>query len=142
MTTYFAYGANMDPVPMAQRCPGARRVGLAVLPDHEFQIAAAGYGNATAAAGRTVHGVLWDLPLQDELALDDFEGVPEGLYRKAIASVRTSDGRRVSAMVYLPADPSPGLPRAGYLEGIIPVAESLGFPPDYVAGLRRLLAGG
>ena len=142
MTTYFAYGANMDPAPMAQRCPGAERVGLAVLPDHEFRIAVAGYGNATTAAGRTVHGVLWDLPPEDELALDAFEGVPEGLYRKDVVAVRTSDGRTVSAMLYLPADPSPGRPRSGYLERIISVAEDLGFPSDYVAGLQCLLAGG
>lgn len=138
MTTYFAYGANMDPVHMAERCPGARRLGLAVLPDHEFRIAACGYGNAAAAPGREVHGVLWELLPDDELALDDFEGLQDGLYRKNSAMVRTGDGRELRAMLYLPTNPAPGHARPAYLEGIIAVAEELGFPPGYVARLRQL----
>ncbi|HEV8600027.1 MAG TPA: gamma-glutamylcyclotransferase [Gemmatimonadales bacterium] len=57
--------------------------------------------------------MLWELPSDDELALDAFEGVAEGLYRKAVAIVHASDGRAVSAMLYLPTDPSPGRPRSG-----------------------------
>lgn len=138
MTRYFAYGANMDPVHMAEHCPGARRIGLAVLPDHEFRIAREGYGNAAPAPGQEMPGVLWDLTPGDEAALDGFEGVPQGLYRKERATVRASDGGVVPAMLYRPTDAAPGVPRPGYLERIIEVAGELGFPAGYLESLRRL----
>jgi len=139
VTIYFAYGANMDPVAMAARCPGARRLGMAVLPEHTFRIAAEGYGTAMPSAGRAIPGVLWELTPQDERALDQFERVPEGLYRQEGARVEAEDGRQIEVMLYRAADSSPGSPTPGYLEGIIATAESLGLPEEYVESLRRLL---
>lgn len=140
MSAYFAYGANMDPVHMTEYCPGAKPLGLAVLAEHEFLIAAEGYGNAAPAPGKELPGVLWDLSSDDEAALDGFEGVPQGLYRKEWALVRRADGVTVSAMFYLPSDPAPGVPVPGYLERIIEVAEELRFPAAYVRSLKRLLS--
>ncbi len=77
-TTYFAYGANMDPVHMTAHCPGAVRLGPAILPDHAFGIAAGHYGTVRARAGSVVHGVLWRLAPADEVALDEFEGTQKG----------------------------------------------------------------
>ena len=139
MTRYFAYGANMDPIHMAERCPTARCQGVAVLPGHGFRIAATGYGNAITVPRESVYGVLWELEPADEAALDAFEGIADGLYRKAGAMVRTSDGSNLQAMLYLPADPAPGRPVPGYLERIIEVADTLNFPPAYLAELRALL---
>ena len=139
MSRYFGYGANMDPVHMAERCPGAKRLGLAVLAEHEFRIAAAGYGSAALAPGKELPGVLWELSSEDEAALDGFEGVPQGLYRREWALVRSAAGATVRAMLYLPSDPAPGAPVPGYLERIIEVAEELRFPAAYVQSLQRLL---
>ena len=36
----FAYGSNMDPVQMRQRCPGAETVGSGVLRDHRLVLPA------------------------------------------------------------------------------------------------------
>lgn len=142
MTCYFAYGANMDPVHMAKACPEAIRLGLAVLPGRSFQIAATGYGDATPAAKGELLGVLWELSPRDEATLDAFEGVPDGLYWKERATVRDSAERPVTAMLYRAADAAPGRPVPGYLERIIEVAESLGFPVSYVDTLRRCAAAG
>lgn len=35
---YFAYGSNMDTGQMAHRCPGARKVGIALLNGYRFII--------------------------------------------------------------------------------------------------------
>jgi len=140
-TSYFAYGANMDPVHMAECCPRAKRLGLAILPGRGFRIAARGYGDAAPAAGEQLRGVLWELSPDDEAALDRFEGVPEGLYRKEHAAVRDGSGRAVSAMLYRAADPAPGQPVPGYLERILVVGRELGFPADYLESLRRSAAG-
>jgi AIG2 family protein len=139
MTIYFAYGANMDPVHMAEQCPGAIRLGLATLPEHEFLIAATGYGNAAPASGKELPGVLWELGAADEATLDRFEGVPQGLYRKESALVRSAAGAPIRAMLYRPNDPAPGTPVPGYLERIIEVSGTLGFPERYLASLRRQL---
>jgi hypothetical protein len=136
VTLYFAYGANMDPVQMAQRCPGARQLGVAVLGGHAFRIGKAGYGTALPDAGEVVHGVLWMLTPDDEAALDRFEGVGDGLYTRRRVPVLKPDGEVTEAMIYCAADPAPGTPVPGYLERIAEVAESLGFPPGYIAGLE------
>ncbi len=142
MTTYFSYGANMDPVHMAEQCPGAVRLGPAVLPDHAFGIAAGHYGTVRPAAGRAVHGVLWRLTLQDEAALDEFEGVAKGFYRKDTARVMSTDGAAVTAMIYRPVDDAPGVPSRRYLERIIEVATQLRFPETYLDQLKACRAAG
>jgi len=107
MTRYFAYGANMDPVHMAERCPQAIRLGPARLQGRAFKIAAKGYGDAQPAAGSELLGVLWELSPSDEAALDAFEGVPEGAYYKEAAVVLAHGGRQVAEQLDFPA---------GYLE--------------------------
>lgn len=139
MTEYFAYGANMDAAQMAGRCPGARRLETAGLAGYAFGIAAGGYGTAVPAPGGSVHGVLWRLTPEDEAALDRFEEVDRGFYRKRSVRVTTASGDRVEAMIYHAADPSPGIPAPGYLERILELAEALGFPEDYTSGLRAWL---
>jgi gamma-glutamylcyclotransferase (GGCT)/AIG2-like uncharacterized protein YtfP len=139
VTLYFAYGANMDPVQMAGRCPGARQLGVAMLVGHAFGIGKAGYGTALPSAGEVVHGVLWALERDDEASLDRFEGVGDGLYTKRRVRVLKPDGEVTEAMMYYAVDPTPGAPTPGYLERIVEVAESLGFPPDYIAALGSRL---
>jgi len=142
MTRYFAYGANMDPVHMAERCPQAIRLGPARLQGRAFKIAAKGYGDAQPAAGSELLGVLWELSPSDEAALDAFEGVPEGAYYKEAAVVLAHGGRPVSAMLYRAADPAPGRPVPGYVERIVEVAEQLDFPAAYLERLRGTLQAG
>ena len=136
---YFAYGANMDPAHMAHYCPGAIPLGPAVLPDHRFQIAARGYGHAAPAPGQELPGVLWELTPEAADALDRFEGVPEGWYRREQSRVREPDGTLLPAMLYVATDSRPGRPAPGYLEGIVPIAERAGFPAEYVQQLRQFL---
>lgn len=138
MTLYFSYGANMDPVHMAKECPGATRIGPAILHGYRFGIAHAGYGTARPDPGSIIRGVLWRLSATDETALDRFEGVPEGLYYKSSLAVSGAEGEQ-HAMLYRASDPAPGNPVPGYLERIVEVAESLEFPADYVEQLRALL---
>lgn len=136
MTIYFSYGANMDPVHMVEHCPGAVRLGPAVLPGHGFGIAAGHYSTVRPSAGSAVHGVLWELPPDDEAALDRFEGIGKGFYRKDTARVEAGDGSTVTAMIYRPVDDAPGIAAQSYLERIIEVAEGLGFPEEYLETLR------
>lgn len=123
---------------MAKECPGATRIGPAILKGYRFGIAHAGYGTARPDRGSVIRGILWRLTPGDEAALDRFEGVPAGLYYKNTLAVAGADGEH-PAMLYRASDPAPGTPVPGYLERIVEVAETLRFPPDYVEELRALM---
>lgn len=67
------------------RCPKAKLIGSARLPEHTFLINQRGYASITAAQNRVVHGLLWTLTEADEKTLDRYEGVSKGLYRKVVS---------------------------------------------------------
>jgi len=116
---------------MAGRCPGAALLGPARLPGYRFVIARAGYAGVDPDPASDVYGVLWSLKPENVSALDVFEGVKEGLYRKAVFSI---DGG--PALIYVPADRSRGKAAPAYLSGVIAAAKSHGLPGDYVKELE------
>lgn len=79
---YFAYGSNMDPEQFGSRCPNSRTLGTATLASYRFIITARGYASIEPHDGSLVQGVLAELTEEDEAALDYFEGVSHGIYRK------------------------------------------------------------
>lgn len=137
MQAYFSYGSNMDAAEMKQRCPGATLQGIAVLPDHRLMITADGYATIVPERGRRVMGALWTLTESDERALDVYENIASGFYRRDFITVE-AQGRIVRALVYLASSDRPGTPRPGYLELILSAARALGLPPAYVAELERM----
>ena len=136
MQPYFAYGSNMDAHQMAIRCPGAERVGIAVLPDHRVLINAQGVGTVIPAKGKSVFGLLWRLSDQNVEALDAYEGVASGDYQREQVTVDV-DGAQIDALVYVAANVAPGKPRAGYLEVVLKAAAEVGLPESYLAELSK-----
>ncbi|MEA2841221.1 MAG: hypothetical protein QOF41_2551 [Methylobacteriaceae bacterium] len=141
MPLYFAYGSNMDVAAMARRCPASRPLGIARLARHRFAILQAGYATVVRDATATVHGLLYDLALADVPALDRYEDIAGGLYRKVIQPVLRKGGCPVQALVYLGAGPIEGRPRPGYMEGVIEAARTAGLPAAYLAFLHTFTAG-
>lgn len=139
MTLYFAYGRNMHPAIMAQRCPAAGFVGAALLPDHRLLINTRGVSTVVPEAGNAVHGVLWRLTPACEATLDEIEGVARNIYRKEEVLPFLDAGAAGPAMIYVASDSTPAPPREGYLESLEEAALHHGFPEDYrsfLAGLR------
>jgi hypothetical protein len=134
---YFAYGANMVRGGMAARCPGARLVGPAALERHRFAIIRAGHGTVLKAPRRRVHGVLWRLARGNEAALDRYEEIARGLYRRKRTVVRRND-KPVVALIYVAAAIARGRPRAAYIGSILVAARGFGFPANYVAALETI----
>jgi hypothetical protein len=134
MPLAFAYGSNMDRATMARRCPASRVSGLARLPRHRFVITTAGYASVERDPRRTVWGVMWDIAVADMPALDRYESTGTGLYRKAVVSVIAADGPR-RVIIYLARDRAPGLPRPGYLDGVLAAGWEIGLPEPYLAEL-------
>jgi gamma-glutamylcyclotransferase (GGCT)/AIG2-like uncharacterized protein YtfP len=146
---YFAYGSNLDPVQMAQRCPGATAVGAAQLADHRlcFPRRSPVRGCAVASIepreGSNVWGVLYKIGRDDLVRLDEREGYdPVNLsavnrYDRVEITVTKSNGEAVTAMIYVAVpEPMPGLPSVTYLKHIVDGAVAHRLPDDYVARLR------
>jgi gamma-glutamylcyclotransferase (GGCT)/AIG2-like uncharacterized protein YtfP len=141
MPLYFAYGSNMDSDAMARRCPASRPLGLARLAGHRFAMLQTGYATVVCDPRSTVHGVLYDLALADVPALDRYEDIARGLYRKLVQPVLRRDGAPVRALVYIGAGPSGGRPKPDYMEGVIAAARTAGLPDSYLAFLGTFAAG-
>lgn len=139
MTLYFAYGANMERAAMRKRCGAAQPLGPALLRGWRYVIAD-GYGSVAPTAGAHVFGVLWRLTPRDLAALNIFESLDSGLYRRVTLTVQLGV-RRVRAVVYVGR--RGGKPRAmpGYQERLIAAAEEWRLPKRYIAELRRLAPG-
>lgn len=136
---YFAFGSNIVPAQMAKRCAGATSLGNAVLEGHRFRIGRRGFGTVVPEPGATVHGVLWVLRPEDEMALDVYEGVRHGLFTQVRHPVCAADGAVHDVMVYVATDPEPGVAVPGYVEKIVAAAEAHGFPAPYLDELRGWL---
>jgi gamma-glutamylcyclotransferase (GGCT)/AIG2-like uncharacterized protein YtfP len=136
MPLYFAYGLNMDPVGMAQRCPHSQALGPARLARHRFIVTRDGYASVVRDPREEVHGVLWDCTLADMRALDRFEELASGLYVKISQPVIVPGGVR-RALVYIGRSGEPGRPKPGYMDAVIAGAKHFGLPADYIAGLNR-----
>lgn len=134
-TIYFAYGSNMDVTQMGQRCPSSGVLGLARLEGHRFSINSRGVATLIPDVSTQVFGVLWHLASEDEVALDDYEGVPVS-YQKQWAPVDAGLST-VDALIYIANDCTAGLPRPRYMERIVAAAEEHGIEPNYLAELRK-----
>jgi hypothetical protein len=139
MPLYFAYGLNMDPVGMAERCPRSRPLGLARLPRHRFIVTRDGYASVIRDPREEVHGVLWDCVLGDVRTLDKFEELASGLYVKISQPVIVPAGAK-RALVYLGRTSESGRPKPGYMETVIASAKHWALPEAYIAGLTRFLS--
>ena len=136
---YFAFASNMDVAQMAERCDGAECLGVATLAGYRFAIGRRGYATVIPAKGATVHGVLWSLDPRHEAALDVYEGIRHGLYRKVWLGVRTAAGEERDALVYEAGDPATGTAVPGYMEKVVAAAEHHRLPAAYVDELRSWL---
>lgn len=134
---YFSYGSNMAVEQMAVRCPRAVLLGRARLRHHEFRISRSGYATVVRKRNGVVEGLAWLLARPDERALDRYEEVANGLYRKIDRVVELEGGRRLRALIYEATQPAPGRARAGHVETIVAAALAHGFPPEAVARLSR-----
>lgn len=133
----FVYGSLISTARMARHAPGAVDGGGARLFGHRFLINRAGYATVVPAPAARVEGVLWSVTPRDLAALDAYEEVASGLYRRVRAAVTTASGRRLSAWIYLAAETRPGAARPGYLEDILAAGRRRGLPASYIAALGR-----
>jgi gamma-glutamylcyclotransferase (GGCT)/AIG2-like uncharacterized protein YtfP len=138
---YAAYGSNMDPAQMADRCPHSPQAGTGWLDGWRLTFGGEDLGwegaLATVVEGADSHVfvVLYEITDGDEQALDRWDGVTLGFYSKLKVRVATLDGDAL-AWLYVLNGYEGGLPSARYLGIMADAAEAAGAPQDYVSDLR------
>jgi len=80
--------------------------------------------------------MVYDVPPQDEEALDRWESAATGLYSKIRVRVQLLTGEELCWLYVLSDGYEGGLPSARYLGLMADAAERGGAPDDYVAALR------
>jgi gamma-glutamylcyclotransferase (GGCT)/AIG2-like uncharacterized protein YtfP len=141
MALYAAFGSNLDPEQMKQRCPHSPLLGTGWIDGWRLTFGGEdlGWEGALAtiveAPGEHVFVGLYDLTDADARELDSWEGADSGLYRKLRVRVVTMEGDKL-AWVYVLDGYEGGLPGARYLGVLAAAAETAGAPVDYVTELR------
>jgi gamma-glutamylcyclotransferase (GGCT)/AIG2-like uncharacterized protein YtfP len=139
---YAAYGSNMDPAQMAERCPHSPQAGTGWLNDWRLTFGGEDLGWEGALAtvveerGSRVFVVLYEMSDGDEEMLDSWDGATLGYYSKLKVRVTTLDGDAL-AWLYVLNDYEGGLPAARYLGIMADAAETAGAPGEYVTDLRN-----
>jgi gamma-glutamylcyclotransferase (GGCT)/AIG2-like uncharacterized protein YtfP len=141
VTLYAAYGTNLDPAVMGERCPHSplQTTGWLVGWRLTFGGEEHGWDGALATIVQDpfeqVFVAVYDVPSQDEATLDGWESADTGLYRKTKVRVNTLTDDLVVWTYVLDAYEG-GLPSAHYLGALSNAAEAADAPADYVAALR------
>ncbi len=141
MALYAAYGSNLDPAQMHERCPHSPVSGTGWVEGWRLTFGGEDLGwegslaTMAEALGEHVFVGLYDVTDYDARDLDAWEGADTGLYRKVRVRVATLEGEEV-AWTYLLDGFEGGLPSARYLGVLSEAAEKAGAPDDYVAELR------
>ena len=142
MTLYAAYGTNLDPARMGERCPHSPLQTTGWLEGWRLTFGGEEHGwdgslsTIVQDAFERVFVAVYDVTGTDESQLDGWEGADNGLYRKTKVRVSTMNGELVVWTYVLDAFEG-GLPSATYLGVLSDAAEAAGAPHDYVMELRR-----
>ncbi len=142
MTLYAAYGTNLDPARMGERCPHSILQSTGWLTGWRLTFGGEEHGWDGALSTivqdpfEQVFVAVYDVTPEDEKALDGWEAADTGLYRKTKVRVQTLTGPQVVWAYVLDAYEG-GLPSASYLGVLADSAEAAGAPEDYVRALRR-----
>ncbi len=129
---FAAYGAGVNRAEMAKHCPTSRLIGATELKNYRLAFRGSRAGALATiekAKGGSVPALLWEISLQDEVALDRWIGVPE-LYRKEAIKVRR-DGSLVDALIYILIAGKPqNKPSAFYYSTLLEGYRAAGFDED------------
>jgi gamma-glutamylcyclotransferase len=141
---YFAYGSNMHPGQMQQRCPGGSFVAPARLRDHRLAFSrpwaawdGGGVADIQPSPGSIVEGVVWEITAAHRDALDEYEECPAAYTRQDVI-VKTFEGKTLTVFAYFAKPMGSYRPGRRYLQSLIDGARAQGLSPGYVASLEAI----
>ncbi len=142
VTLYAAYGTNLDPARMGDRCPHSPLQTTGWLEGWRLTFGGEEHGWDGSLATivqdsfEQVFVAVYNVTAEDITQLDSWESADNGLYRKTKVRVSTMNGEVVAWTYVLDAFEG-GLPSASYLGILAEAADAAGAPADYVGALRR-----
>ncbi len=142
MTLYAAYGTNLDPARMSERCPHSPLRSTGWLTGWRLTFGGEEHGWDGALTTivedplEQVFVAVYDVTPDDFTHLDRWESADTGLYRQTRVRVQTMAGE-LAARAYVLDAYEGGLPSASSLGVLADAAEAADAPVDYVAALRR-----
>ena len=134
---YFAYGSNIDPKQMQERCPGAIPVGIGNLPFYKTIINSRGVATIINAPDSFASGILWSVSDEHIKTLDEKEGVRFGTYARETKTIRINS-LEIHAITYVASKTDQGKPREGYLEKLINGANHFSFGDEFHSYIQSL----
>ena len=139
MKLYLAYGSNLSVEQMERRCPDAKPIGKAILPDWKLVFKV--HATIEPCKGSKVPVLIWEISERDERHLDVYEGYPSYYFKRDLELTMTDlngrNTRPVTAMVYIMADGHKvRMPMKGYVDVLAEGYERFGFDMNI---LRRAL---
>jgi gamma-glutamylcyclotransferase (GGCT)/AIG2-like uncharacterized protein YtfP len=138
---YAAYGSNLDPHRMGERCPHSPLRSTGWLEGWRLTFGGEEHGwdgalpTVVPDPFERVFVALYDVTEEDVTVLDGWESADSGLYRKLTVRVATMTGEHV-AWIYVLDAYEGGLPSATSLGVLADAAEAADAPADYVSALR------
>jgi gamma-glutamylcyclotransferase (GGCT)/AIG2-like uncharacterized protein YtfP len=150
---YFAYGSNMDPAQMRQRCPSARFVAVAKLPDHRLAFTryakdrGCGTCDGVPEAGKDIWGAVFEISDAELERMDESEGYRPGRPLSENSYVREQreayrDGKKDDPLLvwlyFANRQPNPPLPNTAYKRQLVEGARFWRLPEEYQAELGRI----
>ena len=132
---YIAYGSNLNIRQMRMRCPSARIIGPAEIPDYELLFKGSKTGSYLTIEpreGASVPVAVWETTAEDEKALDRYEGFPTFYYKMemdlSIKGIRTGKIRNRKVYVYIMHEDRPhGMPSSYYVRTCLEGYQNFGF---------------
>lgn len=140
---YFAYGSNMLPARLRDRCPSARPIGVGIAREFSLEFSKpskdlSGKATLVVAEGAHVPGVIFEIDLAERSELDRHEGLGSG-YRREDALVIDDlvRGGTVQTSSYLGTSLDTRLkPFDWYLAIVIAGANHHGLDAGHIAALK------
>lgn len=128
---YLAYGSNLNVKQMQFRCPDARIVGIAEIPNYQLLFKGSKTGSYLTIEpkqGCTVPAAVWSVSERDELALDRYEGYPHFYYKTELELPLAETGKKLTAFVYIMHEERKlGIPTSAYIRTCVDGYRQFGF---------------
>ena len=144
--TYFAYGSNMMETQMKNRCPSAEWIGKGWVLGYRLCFPRRSRHWQGGVAGLSedprgmVEGVLYELTEGDLGRMDEFEGVPQGHYRRKTVAVELERQTFIEAWIYIAISEGAASfdPSVEYIDTMLRGAVEHGLSGDTIQMLRGI----
>lgn len=133
----FSYGSNLNIDNMMYRCPQAEKLGRLRLRD--WQLVFRGVADIVPMPGAICWGGVWRITPACERALDRYEGVDGGMYRKEYLPIKRTPHGETDMLIYVMNSTGVYPPSERYLQTIIEGYRDFGLPKSASDLLDRAL---